>query len=56
VIAAARRVAVLTAGMAKAPVVARVLRGPWRPEVLPAQLAREGTWILDRAAASALPS
>jgi 6-phosphogluconolactonase len=56
VIAAARRVAVLTAGMAKAPVVARVLRGPWRPEELPAQLAREGTWILDRAAAAALPS
>src|SRR6185503_7732739 len=46
VIAAARRVAVLTAGAAKAPVVARVLRGSWRPEELPAQLAREGTWIL----------
>lgn len=54
VIAAARRVAVIVAGAAKAPVVARVLRGPWRPEELPAQLARHGTWILDRAAASAL--
>lgn len=54
VIASARRVAVITAGAAKAPVVAQVLRGPWRPEELPAQLAREGTWILDRAAASAL--
>lgn len=54
VIASARRVAVLTAGAAKAPVVAQVLRGPWRPEELPAQLAREGTWIIDRAAASAL--
>ncbi len=54
VIAAARRVAVITAGAAKAPVVAEVLRGPWRPEDLPAQLAREGTWIIDRAAAAAL--
>ena len=54
VIAAARRVAVLVAGAAKAPVVARVLRGPWRPEELPAQLARHGTWLLDRAAAAAL--
>jgi 6-phosphogluconolactonase len=54
VIAAARRVAVVTAGAAKAPVVAQVLRGPWRPEELPAQLAREGAWIIDRAAASAL--
>jgi 6-phosphogluconolactonase len=54
VIAAARRVAVIVAGAVKAPVVARVLRGPWRPEELPAQLARHGTWLLDRAAASAL--
>lgn len=54
VIAAARRVAVLVAGAAKAPVVARVLRGPWRPEELPAQLARHGTWLLDRAAAAEL--
>jgi len=54
VIAAARRVVVIVAGAAKAPVVARVLRGPWRPEELPAQLARHGTWLLDRAAASAL--
>jgi len=54
VIAAARRVAVLVAGAAKAPMVARVWQGPWRPDELPAQLARDGTWILDRAAASAL--
>jgi 6-phosphogluconolactonase len=54
VIASARRRAVITAGAAKAPVVARVLRGPWRPEELPAQLAREGTWLLDRAAAATL--
>jgi 6-phosphogluconolactonase len=54
VIAAARRVAVITAGASKAPIVAQVLRGPWRPEELPAQLAREGTWIIDRAAAAGL--
>jgi len=54
VIASARRVAVITAGAAKAPVVAQVLRGPWRPEDLPAQLAREGTWLIDRPAAAAL--
>ena len=56
VIATARRVAVLAAGAGKAAVVARVLRGPWQPDALPAQLAREGTWLLDRAAASALGS
>jgi 6-phosphogluconolactonase len=56
VIAAARRVAVLVAGAAKARLVARVLRGPWRPEELPAQLARHGTWLLDRAAAAELGS
>jgi len=55
VIAAAHRVAVLVAGGAKAPLVARALQGPWRPAELPAQLAREGTWLLDRAAAAALP-
>jgi 6-phosphogluconolactonase len=54
VIAAGRRVAVLVAGAAKAPVVAAVLHGPWQPEKFPAQLARHGTWLLDRAAASAL--
>jgi 6-phosphogluconolactonase len=54
VIASARSAAVITAGAAKAPVVAQVLRGPWRPEELPAQLARERTWLLDRAAAAAL--
>ena len=54
VIAAAHRVAVITAGAWKAPVVAKVLRGPWRPDELPAQLAREGTWLIDRAAAADL--
>ena len=54
VIASARRVSVITAGAGKARVVAQVLRAPWQPEELPAQLAREGTWIIDRAAAAAL--
>src|SRR5204863_84394 len=36
VIAAARRVAVISAGASKAPIVARVLRGAWCPEELPA--------------------
>jgi 6-phosphogluconolactonase len=54
VIEAARHVAVLVAGAAKAPLVARVLRGPWRPDELPAQLACGGTWLLDRAAAADL--
>ena len=54
VIASARRVSVITAGAAKAPLVAQVLQGPWRPEELPAQLAREGTWIIDRGAAAGL--
>jgi 6-phosphogluconolactonase/glucosamine-6-phosphate isomerase/deaminase len=54
VITSARRLAVITAGAAKAPVVAQVLRGPWRPEERPAQLARDGTWLIDRAAAADL--
>jgi 6-phosphogluconolactonase len=53
-IAAARRVVVLVTGGDKAVTVARVLRGLWAPRELPAQLAREGTWILDRAAAAGL--
>lgn len=56
VIASARRVAMITAGGAKAKLVAEVRRGSWRPEELPAQLARDGTWLIDRAAASALAS
>src|SRR5439155_333430 len=48
------RVAVITAGAWKEPVVAKVLGGPWRPDELPAQLAREGTWLIDRAAAADL--
>ncbi len=54
VIAAARRIAVLAAGGAKAPAVARALHGPPAPQDCPAQLARRGAWFLDPAAAGAL--
>ena len=54
VIAAARRVAVLVTGAAKATMVARALQGPVEPRVLPVQLALGGVWFLDRAAATAL--
>jgi 6-phosphogluconolactonase len=51
VIAAARRLATIATGESKARQVARVLHGPRAPEELPAQLAKRGTWFLDRAAA-----
>jgi len=55
VIAAARRVAVLVAGADKAATLTRVLRGPVKPRELPAQLALDGFWFLDAAAAAELP-
>ena len=54
VIAAARQTAVLVTGADKAAAVARVLQGPLSLRELPAQIARDGTWILDRAAAAGL--
>jgi 6-phosphogluconolactonase len=54
VIDAARQVVMLVTGEGKAAVVARVLDGPLDPAVLPAQIARHGTWIVDHAAASQL--
>jgi 6-phosphogluconolactonase len=54
VIAAARQVVVLAAGAAKAEAVARALEGPLDPRSVPAQLVRNGTWILDRPAATQL--
>jgi 6-phosphogluconolactonase len=54
VIGAARNVAVLVSGIAKAALLARILEGPSDPITLPAQFARRGTWILDRAAAGQL--
>lgn len=54
VIAAARRVAVIVAGDAKAATVDRVLNGVDSIHTIPARLARGATWLLDAAAASRL--
>lgn len=54
VVAAARSILVVASGAAKAPAVARALEGPYSPREVPAQLARAGTWVLDRDAASRL--
>ena len=54
VIKAAKSLLVLAAGTEKAEAVARALEGPDAPAVVPAQLARRGTWIIDRAAAALL--
>ena len=54
VIQAAKSLLVLAAGGEKAEAVARALEGPDAPSVVPAQLARRGTWIIDRAAAALL--
>lgn len=55
VIGQARRLLVLAVGPDKAPAVAGALASDSKPEALPARLARQGTWILDRAAAAGLP-
>ncbi len=52
VIAAARELLVAVAGAGKAAQVALALEGPARPDRYPVHLARRGTWLLDRAAAS----
>ena len=54
VIAAAREKIILVTGAGKAGAVAQALEGPDQPIQCPAQLARDGTWIMDRAAASSL--
>jgi 6-phosphogluconolactonase len=54
VIRSAARILVLATGAEKAEVIARALEGPDDVAGVPAQLARDGTWILDRAAAGAL--
>ncbi|MGE0639918.1 MAG: 6-phosphogluconolactonase [Thermoanaerobaculia bacterium] len=57
-ISAARSVIFLVAGADKAPALARVLEGPWRPDLLPAQAIapRSGPalWLVDEAAAAEL--
>lgn len=50
VIAAARVLAVLASGAAKADAVGRALADGTRPDDIPACLARRGTWFLDPAA------
>jgi 6-phosphogluconolactonase len=52
VIEGARDVLVLVRGAGKAARLAEVLRGPLDPVALPAQLARGGTWMVDREAAA----
>jgi 6-phosphogluconolactonase len=54
VIETARDVLVLVAGAGKAERLARALEGPIDVRALPVQLARGRSWIVDRAAASAL--
>lgn len=54
VIAAAREKIILVSGADKAGAVAHALEGPDQPDQCPAQLARDGIWIMDRAAASGL--
>jgi 6-phosphogluconolactonase len=56
VIAQARSKLVMVAGATKADMLARVLVGPGNPLALPVQLARDGVWIIDEAAAAKLPS
>lgn len=52
----ALRLIVLASGEEKAGPVARALTGVWDPIRCPAQLARRGTWLLDPASASELPT
>jgi 6-phosphogluconolactonase len=54
VILAARRTVVLVAGSDKADTLARVFDDPYDPSRVPGQLARDGLWIVDPAAASRL--
>jgi 6-phosphogluconolactonase len=54
VIEGARDVLVLVAGAGKAAVLARALEGPVDAHALPIQIARERTFMVDAAAASAL--
>ncbi|HEX5009909.1 MAG TPA: 6-phosphogluconolactonase [Planctomycetota bacterium] len=53
-VASAGALLVLVSGTEKAEAVARALEGEWDPRQTPGQLARHGTWIVDREAAGAL--
>ena len=58
VINAARMVAFIVAGAGKAAVMKEILEGPFRPDMLPAQIVRPAggdlVWMLDREAAALL--
>jgi len=54
VIESAREVLVLASGSGKAEALARALEGPLDVTAVPAQLARHGSWIVDREAARLL--
>jgi 6-phosphogluconolactonase len=54
VISAAHHLMTLASGGGKAEAVKRALEGDWDPKTTPAQLAREGLWLLDAGAAGAL--
>lgn len=54
VIASASTIVVLVSGSEKAKAVAEALEGPEHPLDCPAQLARQGIWIMDQAAATGL--
>jgi len=54
VIASASSILVMIAGKGKAPMVAHALQGPFVPKEVPIQLAIDGTWIIDAAAAEKL--
>jgi 6-phosphogluconolactonase len=56
VIEKAREILVLVSGASKAEALVRALEGPPDVSAVPAQLARLGTWIVDRAAAHLLSS
>lgn len=53
---AAREIVVLVTGEAKSAVLAKALAGPLDVGTLPVQIALGGTFIVDRAAAAALPA
>jgi 6-phosphogluconolactonase len=54
VIREARTIGVMVSGADKAATLTRVLEGPFMPDELPVQLAREGFWFVDRAAGQRL--
>lgn len=54
VIAAALATIVIASGREKAQAVARAVEGAYDPRALPAQLVRDGLWVLDRGAAMGL--